>query len=313
MRHMKAGAFARAWRVSDQVRCACRPHDLAQLPTRDRPVWCGRSLAGRTVLVRCHHGLGDTIQFIRYVTCLAPVTRAVHVKAQASLLPLLARFPGIDGMCGLEDDDPDHDAAVEVMEFPYVFRTTPATIPAAVPYLDVDSRQRSGACRALAHVDGFRVGLVWAAGTYWRPERSLPLAVAAGLGRVPGVSLVSLQRGPAAAEAVDFPGLFAWTARSDAIVETAAVVSQLDLVIGVDTMVIHLAGALAVPTWTLLSPDPDWRWMAAGSRSPWYPTMRLFRQLPPTDWTALVARVSTALCAAARAQRAAHELSRTRA
>lgn len=302
---MLLGDFERAWRISDAVlrerqrrrlSCAGQPYHL-------RWLWDGSTLAGKRVLVRCYHGLGDVIQFIRYAALLRRVASQVTVQAVPHLLPLLGGVEGIDALIPLAPTVPDtpFDVDIELMEVPHALRGTLSSIPARVPYLHIDQGRVAARRRTLGQEAGrLKVGVVWAAGT-WKPERSVPLRLLRRLADTPGIDLINLQRGPALTEldtATDMPGLIEWGERSEDLTETALTVKALDLVISVDTMIAHLAGALAVPVWTLLHHDSDWRWLLDRSDSPWYPTMTLFRQQAPGDWTTVlddVARLLRAL------------------
>jgi tetratricopeptide (TPR) repeat protein len=305
MSHMLRGDFARAWRQADADRERRRAAGIsgAGWPRHMRPVWDGGDLAGARVLVRCYHGLGDTIQFARYLTLLAGRAARVGIEAQPELIPLLRTLPGaIDFVpLGPEDHPPAHfgcDTESDITELPHAFRTELATIPAAIPYLHVDRRRAEEARRRIATIASGRrrVGLVWAAGA-WKPERSLPLKALAPLAGIPGVVLVNLQRGleyrrwRATPEAPLMVEIF----DSDAIADAAATIAALDLVITVDTMVAHLAGALGARVWLLLHVAADWRWLLDRADSPWYPTMRLFRQERPGDWGPVIAAVTAAL------------------
>ena len=207
--------------------------------------------------------------------------------AQAELLPLLQTAPGIDQLLPLHDGTPDvaHDVDVEIMELPYFFRTTLATIPADIPYLHVSPR------KLLADSEQLAVGLVWKAGN-WDARRSIPFALLEPLAAVPGVQLYILQADAAASgwrEGVGSnPGEFE-------LQEYARIIKRLDLLITVDSMPAHLAGALGVPVWTLLHAEADWRWLLHRQDSPWYPTMRLFRQEWEGEWAGVVAQVITEL------------------
>lgn len=294
--HMRRGAFEQAWRISDRVLCLRQAagRDDCELPLHRRSVWDGTPLGGKIVLVRCHHGLGDTIQFIRYVPLIRRIARAVIVQAQPELLPLLASMTGIDRLIARDDAPPFYEVAIESTELPFAFRTVLETIPRHVPYLAIDPATAAAGRRIADDGERLKIGLVWAAGA-WRPHRSIALAELAGLWTIPGLAIASLQRGPAVAEIAAFSGSFAWQSRTDEILETAAVMLNLDLVISVDTMAAHLAGALGVPVWTLLSREADWRWMIERSDSPYYPTMRLFRQPAPGAWGPVVSAVGSAL------------------
>jgi glycosyl transferase family 9 (putative heptosyltransferase) len=279
---MRRGDFAAAWRASDEILRLHGGRPCWHLPRHEQWVWNGAPLDGRRVLVRCYHGLGDTIQFIRYAPLLKAVAAEVTVWAQPALLPLLQTVGGIDRLLPLHDGvcEAEHDADVEVMELAHVFRSTVDTLPRAVPYLHADP--------APLAKDGFAVGLVWRAGD-WDERRSIPFALLKPLAEIPGVELHLLQRGPGLAEAEDGFGV---VSGSDDVTGCARVMKALDLVVTVDSMPAHLAGALGVPVWTLLHAGCDWRWMEGRRDSPWYPTMRLFRQPRPGGWAPVAARVA---------------------
>ena len=247
-------------------------------------------------LVRCYHGLGDTLQFIRFVPRLAAVARSVVIEAQAALLPLLRSVPGAAAFYPLDVALPPRDVAIESMELPHALRITTGDLPGPLPYLAPPPAFAGQRRFRRSEPRRLRVGLVWAAGE-WRRERSLPPQLLLPLVDLP-VDLVGLQHGaeredPAAAGLV---GAFSGAIGEDAtIAETAALICDLDLVVSVDTMVAHLAGALGRPVWTLLDADADWRWMRRRADSPWYPTMRLFRQPQPGVWEPVVEQLTAAL------------------
>jgi hypothetical protein len=277
-RAMRSGDWATAWAISDAVlqRRAAAPD--WHRPRHLQSVWDGTSPAGRHVLVRCYHGLGDTIQFIRFVPGVQAIAAEVTVWAQPVLLPLLRTMPGIGRLLPLHDGTPDvaFDVDIEVMELAHLIRTVPATLPAQVPYLfpgQVMQRRDFG----------LQVGMVWQAGE-WDDSRSIPVALLRPLSEVPGVTLHILQRDAAA------PG-FGLASGADDILEAARIMATLDLIVSVDSMPAHLAGALGLPVWMLLAHRADWRWMEGREDTPWYPTMRLLRQPRPGDWSAVVARV----------------------
>lgn len=286
MRHMRRGEFEAAWAVSDRVLRERGGVPCWHLPRHMQYVWDGRPLAGRRVLVRCYHGLGDTIQFIRYAPLLRRTASEVLVWAQAPLIPLLRTVGGIDRLLPLHDGAPDaeYDADVELMELPHVFRTTLETLPAEVPYLHVEPARLVGRGR-------LSVGLAWRAGD-WDEGRSLSWRALAPLTEVSGIDWYIFQRGPGLAER---PPSFGILPDAASLFEEARFVRALDLMISVDTMTAHLAGALGVRTWNLLRHEADWRWMDGRDESPWYPTMRLFRQERPGEWRPVVERVGAEL------------------
>jgi hypothetical protein len=285
---MRCGRFEEAWQISDEVVRQRAGVPCYHLPRHEQYFWDGSSLAGKRVLVRCYHGLGDTIQFIRYAPLLRGVVRQVIVWAQPELLALLQTAAGMDRLLPLHDGTPEveYDADVELMELPHAFRTTAETLPCTVPYLHVAAAESPVRDRAIR-----RVGLVWQSGG-WDDRRSVPTELLRPLAEVRGVRLVVLQQGPALEEWT--PGWGEIGSTPDPL-ELARRMRALDLVISVDSFPAHLAGALAVPTWTLLHSDPDWRWMLNRDDTPWYPTMRLWRQPRPGDWESVINRVATAL------------------
>ena len=297
MCYMLAGRFEDAWREGDRViaarlRSGETCHDR---PLHERWVWDGSRLDGEHVLVRCYHGLGDCIQFLRYVPLLAKRARSVAVQAPGPLLELLQTLEGVDRLFPLEAEPAGHTVEVEATELPHAFRTVLGTVPGSVPYLSADPA-RTAVYRRRMTSDSIRVGLVWASGL-WRPERNIPLHLLRGLAAIPGVSLHCLQRGPCVEEARQgsAPAFSDPGNESDDVMETAALVDALDVVISTDTMVAHLAGALGKPVWTMLQFAADWRWLASGETSPWYPTMRLFRQPAPGDWGSVAEEITAAL------------------
>ena len=283
---MRRGDFATAWQISDRLLLERRDEDQAQLPRWRQSIWDGTAVDGKRVLVRCYHGLGDTIQFIRYATLLKQIAAEVIVWVQPSLIPLLRGVSGIDRLLPLHDGVPDveYDVDVELSELAYVFRTTSENIPAQVPYLLVEPAE-------LANDGRLRVGLIWQSGD-WDERRSVPFAEVQRLGRVREVEWHILQRD---AKAAGWDGELGVIAGGDDPLGDARVMRALDLVISVDTMTAHLAGALGRKTWTLLPFEADWRWMEDREDCPWYPTMRLFRQNRERDWNPVITAIRNEL------------------
>jgi hypothetical protein len=286
MDHMRRGEFEAAWAISDAALHVRAGVPCWHLPRHLQYVWNGTPLEGRRIMVRCYHGLGDTIQFIRYIPLVKALAAEVSVWAQPKLLPLLRTMHGINRLLPLHDGTPEiaYDVDVEVMELPYVLRTTVATIPNEIPYLQVEPVP-------LPRHGRLAVGLTWRAGE-WDARRSVPFALMAPLKEVPGMTWYVLQRGPGLTEWHPGFGILPVTKN---LFEEARFMRALDLVISVDTMPAHLAGALGIPVWTLLSADADWRWMEGRVDSPWYPTMCLFRQVQQGVWEPVITRVAAAL------------------
>ncbi len=274
----RSGDLEAAWRQSDRLLVA--PRSWSKLPRHFRPLWDGTPVDGRAVLVRCWRGLGDAIHYVRYIRLLRSRARTVFLEVPPQLLSIFASLP-LDGIFPLDSlrEPPADLVEVESTELPYVFRTTLATIPCEVPYLQIP----------VSHVSSTRtgrlnVGLCWAGGAY-DPRRAVPRQELAPLADVREVNWFQLQRDSPVDGLLPFMNL---AEQSMDLLATAALISQLDLVITVDTMVAHLAGALAKPVWTLLHFDSDWRWFEGRADSPWYPTMRLFRQTKRSEWSDVV-------------------------
>jgi hypothetical protein len=297
MAAMRRGDWAQAWRQSDRIELPRRELQrcgaCARGPQHLR--WDGTPFTGRSVLVRCEHGLGDTLQFIRFVPELSRQARDVTVLVQPHLLSLLQGGPGLGTVLDGWTDDPApaHEVEIEIMELPYALRTTLDTLPPPYPHL---AGRTAGRLNYEWPADGkLRVGLQWAA-SEWDSSRSIPFALLEPMLRIGQARFFSLQQGEAAGEALHarLP-LAALSRHTGDIIAAAAAMRELDLVISVDNMVAHLAGTLGRPTWLLLKHEADWRWMEGRSDSPWYPSLRLFRQPHPGDWGSVVAMVARAL------------------
>jgi tetratricopeptide (TPR) repeat protein len=272
-------------------------------PWQDRPRWRGtESLAGRSILLFAEQGLGDTIQFLRYVPLVAAQAREVLLVVQPPLLPLAQALAPNCRVLPAGAPVPATDCQCPLLSLPLALGTTCVNVPAAIPYLHADAqrvalwRQRLGAGAAR------KVGITWSGNPVHRNDRnrSLPLALLRQLA-MPDWQFVSLQP---ELRASDGDALAAWPDLVNLgpelrdFADTAAVMQSLDLVISVDTSVAHLAGALGRPTWILLPHSPDWRWMMERGDTPWYPSARLFRQPAPGDWPAVLAALRNDLQAA---------------
>jgi hypothetical protein len=266
----------------------------------------GRRLNGERLFVHTEQGMGDIIQFVRYLPLVKARGGHVVFECEAGLVALMERAAGHDELIekSFSADIPyvDHDFHISLASLPHVFATTESTIPAAVPYLSAHPG-RIATWRQRIDTRGLRVGLAWA-GNPRHPNdanRSMALSHLRPLGAVEGVACYGLQVGDAASQSVP-PGLdliFLGASFGD-FADAAAAIANLDLVITVDTAIAHLAGALGQTVWTLLPFAPDWRWMLDRADSPWYPTMRLYRQPAPGDWESVVERVVADLTAMAR-------------
>jgi hypothetical protein len=296
MAAMKRGDFAQAWTISDRIlarRISQDDFDYT-LPRHMQSIWDGRPLKDKHVLIRCYHGLGDTVQFIRFAKPLRAFAREISVWAQPSLLPLVKDVEGVDRVLPLHDGTPDlaYDADIEVMELAYALRTVPPALAHDVPYIRPPRRNLD-----IPESGRLRVGLIWATGT-WEPERSLRFSALKPLLDVSDVMPIALQCGDAAEQARTFA---VRDCGNDDVQLFAAMLGALDVLISVDTFGAHLAGAMNVPVWVMLKYDCDWRWMSTGRTSPWYPSMRLYRQPAPGDWASVIGDVARDLaCEAAR-------------
>jgi hypothetical protein len=273
---MRAGDFGAAFAISDAVLRARDPAtaDDARLPYHLRWVWDGTPVDGRDVLVRCYHGLGDTIQFSRFLPALGCRARSVHVEVQPALLPLITQVPGVDRWIPFREDRPvpPRTVSLEIMELAHALRLGPFEVGLSALTMTPLSLAPSPAW-----------GLCWRAGD-WIRDRSVPCGALVAAVHRPGRSLISLQRGSGAEEA---GAVFVNPAdRSDDVLRTAALLAGLDVVVTVDTMVAHLTGTMGRPTFLLLKADADWRWMSERAGSPWYPSLTLLRQNEPGDWSA---------------------------
>jgi tetratricopeptide (TPR) repeat protein len=300
-----AGRLAEGW-PDYEWRSRCKIWEGSPSPY-PQPTWDGAELAGRAILLSSEQGLGDAIQFARYAPLVAARGGRVVLGCRPTLKRLFETVPAVERVVADGETFPAPDLQISMMSLPRVFATTLDTIPASAPYLAADAAQREVWRARVARESGaLKVGLVWAG----RPEnrndrwRSVSLGALAPLAAVPGVSFYSLQGGEAArqADGALFP-LVDHNAELRDFADIAALVVNLDLVISVDTAAAHLAGALGRPVWTLLPWAPDWRWLLEREDSPWYPTMRLFRQPCAGDWASVVTRVADALAARAAGRR----------
>ncbi|MEG4802206.1 tetratricopeptide repeat protein [Microcoleus sp. ARI1-B5] len=261
----------------------------------DKPVWDGSDLNGQTILLRCEQGLGDAIQFVRYAAIVQQKGGKVIISCYQELKRLFKQIPGIEQVAVRREELPDFQVQAPLMSLPHILGTNLENIPASVPYLAAPPNWQF----SLNSDGNFKVGIVWAGSSEHLKDfqRSSDLSYFLKLLDIPGVSFYSLQKEVSAGDRI-LLNQIPVTDLSDNLndfADTAAVISQLDLVICVDTAVAHLAGALGKPVWILLSFMPDWRWMLESEDSPWYPTARLFRQSKAGDWDGVCDRIKTAL------------------
>jgi tetratricopeptide (TPR) repeat protein len=300
------GEFGEGWKLHES---RLRLTHMGSLNTVfDRPRWSGaESLEGKTLLVHAEQGLGDTLHFCRYVQLLNSRGAKVLLKVQSVLVPLLRSLEMNGALFDVGEPLPQFDYHCPLLSLPLAFGTNLDSIPGGVPYLRADAERIRQWRDRLATLPGLKIGLNWQGNPDterqpWIHGRSFALAKAEPLTRVGGVTWISMQKGPGAEQRAQVP--FAdllvelqdpFNLGSESMQDTAALVAALDLVITSDTALAHLAGALGVPVWTVLGAVPDWRWLTERADSPWYPTMRLFRQREPNDWDDVFKRVAAEL------------------
>jgi hypothetical protein len=276
-----------------------------------RPQWDGRPLNGQSILIHTEQGFGDAIQFCRYLPFVSARGGRVFLRSRPELVRLLRCLPNIEIVTN-DAPIPQCDTSCSLLSLPLIFKTRLDSIPATVPFLRVEPdlldawKRRIDACLGrvenqqtdhnLRNGKDMKIGLAWAGSpTHTRDrKRSIALDRLAPLAQVPGVTFFSLQKNAGGSSLILPPAGMTWidiTAELTDFADTAALISHLDLVISVDTSIVHLAGALGKPVWVLLPFFPDWRWLLDREDSPWYPTVRLFRQKTIGDWTEVIQRV----------------------
>jgi Flp pilus assembly protein TadD len=299
MAFLLTGRFEEGWA---EYTWRLKTHKAPPLRHTATPCWDGTQFVGNRLLVHHEQGFGDNIQFIRYLPMVKRLGGTVICEMLRPLVGLFTGFPGIDELVEASSATApaaDFDFHVPLLELPRIFGTALETIPADVPYLRADP-VKAQPWRARFSRDELNVGIVWA-GHPSHPEdrtRSCHLQDFMQLSNIPGVRLFGLQKGDAAAQVKDLAsgtGPENLGEKLDDFAQTAAAIENLDLVISVDTAVLHLAGAMAKPVWGILAFTPDWRWMLDRQDSPWYPTMKLFRQRQHGDWDDVFKRVSEEL------------------
>jgi tetratricopeptide (TPR) repeat protein len=269
----------------------------------NEPTWDGTPLAGRTLLVHAEQGLGDTFQFIRYLKMLDADGGRVITAVPKTLVPLL-RQSGFNNLVSPGDPIQRYDVQIPLLSLPHVFGTTLETTPDFTPYIVADQALVAAWYERFAAFPGYRIGINWQGNPEYLADkyRSFPLQELQPVANLPGVRLISLQKQFGLDQLTTLEGKFAVTDLGDQLdthtgpfLDTAAVIANLDLVITSDSAVAHLAGAMRVPVWLATSFSPEWRWMVGRSNSPWYPTMRLFRQPRVYDWRSVFNEMAATL------------------
>ena len=292
------GDYAAGWRLYEW-RWRTKPF-IDTVRNYRQPLWLGeQALMGKTLLIYGEQGLGDVIQFCRYVPMIEALGAKVVVEAPRALVALISSLKGIYTVIELGHECPGFDFHSPIMSLPLAFKTTVATIPAQIPYLYSNVEKQVLWHKRLGVKTRLRVGLVWSGSTLHKNDvnRSIPLALLASVLDLP-IAFHALQKDIRADDAVFLANHTAIQTHQDELLDfsdTAALVAAMDLVITVDTSVAHLAGALGKPVWLLLSYIPDFRWLLNRADSPWYPTATLFRQSVADDWTSVMVSVADEL------------------
>lgn len=279
-------------------------------PSLPGRTWSGEPLDGQRVALWGEQGLGDVLQFVRYAADVAARGGRPVLLTSKSMFPLL-READLCELATLDEPPPDCEFHAALMSMPHLFGTTLETVPAHVPYLRANKSLVDQWQKRLSHLSGLRVGICWQGNTKYGRDagRSVPLVDFAPLAQVPGVRLVSLQKIFGLEQLDALAGAFEvvdlrpdYDVEDGAFVNAAAIMQNLDLVISADTAIAHLAGALGVKVWTMLPKVPDWRWLLDRDDTPWYPTMRLFRQSIAGDWSGVIARLKDELTIESRSR-----------
>jgi tetratricopeptide (TPR) repeat protein len=289
------------WRFQLPVQKDIYPHRY------EVPRWDGASFKGKRLLVHDEQGLGDTLQFMRYLPLVKALGGTVIFEVRKQLLDIVKNATGTDELVERSSDGHPpiaFDLYVPLMSLPAIFGTTPLTMPSAVPYLSADNDLTHRWAEKLNPISGFKVGICWQGNPSHQADRrrSVPLKYFAPLASIDNVRLVCLQKKHGLEQLADLPAnvsIIEFGSELDenngVFMDTAAVMKNLDLIIASDTAIAHLAGALGVPVWLVLPDISEWRWLMERNDSPWYPTMRLFRQTKAGDWGTVFCQISEAL------------------
>jgi Flp pilus assembly protein TadD len=296
------GDFTRGWELYEWRWRA--DDEISVHQSFDQPVWDGTPLNGRTIFLHFEQGLGDTIQFVRFAPLVQERGGTVVLELPHALAPLLQGCAGVDRIVPVGTELPRFDTHAPLMSLPRILGTTLETIPATIPYVTAEPTRVAAWRDQLDRLPGLKVGIVWQGNPLLGNDRirSVPLARFAPLAHVDGVQLIALQKNAGREQLPAFAAEHAiidWGGRLDettgSMVDAAAVLMGVDLFISIDTALAHLAGALGRPVWVALAFAADWRWQLDRDDSPWYPTMRLFRQTQPGDWEGVFVRIAQQL------------------
>ncbi len=303
------GDFQRGWQEYE-LRWNCKDFKRRNF---DKPQWAGEPLAGRKLMLHAEQGFGDTFQFVRYARLVKERHEGtVIVWCPRPLIPLLSECPYIDQLTVEGESLPEFDVHLPLLSLPRIFGTRLENVPNQAPYLFPNSELAERWRRELSYIGAFKVGINWQGNPRYRGDRhrSIPLEKFAPLAEIPGVRLISLQKGLGTEQIAKTSERFSLTElpphrdeRAGSFMDTAAILTQLDLVVSSDTSLVHLAGGLGVPVWLALPRAADWRWLLDREDCPWYPTMRLFRQRKQGEWDEIFDRIAFELGQLSRQRR----------
>ena len=272
------------------------------------PRWDGSPLNGKILLITSEQGLGDSLHFIRYAPLVKAKGGTVLFDCPAPIASVVATCPGLDRVAKRGEKGVSYDVHIPLLSLPGILGVPPEASTASIPYFRPDPARVAFWKNELANVPGLKVGIAWQGSKVHRGDRlrSVTLSRFAPLAAIPGVSLISLQKSPGTEQLTDGSAagmnvLDLGSKTAPEMMDVAALIMNLDLLISVDTALVHLTGALGRPVWAAIPFAPDWRWLREREDSPWYPTLRLFRQTTRGDWDGVFGRLTAAVADAARA------------
>lgn len=289
--YMLRGDFTAAWKESQAIRADSRMDSNS--------LWRGEAISGRKVVVRCLHGYGDAVQFFRYAAQLRAAVAEVIWEVPPAMLELARCFRDVERVISWNraaEDALDWEVQLEIMELPCAFRTRLDDLPLATSYLRLPQKVVASVSARMGRQSVPRIGVAWAAGE-WNRARSIPIELLSAIFKTSRCEFWNLQGGADRGHLNAAHRALLRDAEpcNSGLLPLAAAISTMDLVITVDTLAAHLAGALGVPAWVILQYAADWRWMLNRSDSPWYPSLRLFRQPSPGDWAGVLEQVKDEL------------------
>jgi tetratricopeptide (TPR) repeat protein len=298
--HLRHGQFAKGW---DDYQWRLKTEKVKGTLQYDKPWWQGEDFQGKTLLVQSEQGFGDSMQFVRYLPMVKDRGGTVILAEKSELIDLFRNLEGIDDIVDIRQlatGGVKYDLYAPLLNLPCIFNTDIDSIPARIPYLFADESKVTH-WRGTIGTDAFNVGIVWAGDPIHTNDhnRSCTIDNFTGLAKLENVKIFSLQKGPQLDQIKDWPSDIEQIGdlgqKFNDFSDTAAAIENMDLIISVDTSVIHLAGAMGKTAWLVIPYESDWRWMLNRQDSPWYSTVRIFRQIQPGDWDDVFQRVAEQL------------------